>query len=158
MRIYKTKNGINGFTLLEVMVASAVFAVGMLGVFKMMAVGIVANRYAKDLTTANLLLQKQIEMVSREAFNNVVNGTAGGSVAFFDNGTNGDVTSGDGIFTRQFTQNGKVYTLTLRSQQNTPRANLETITGTASWTDMGSAAINTVQKTRRLTFTTYKSS
>jgi prepilin-type N-terminal cleavage/methylation domain-containing protein len=147
-----------GFTLIEMLVASAVFAVGMLGVLKLLHTGIVSYRYAKDLSTANALLQKQLEMVSREAFNNVVNGTAGGSLQFFDNGTNGDATNGDGIFSRQFTVNTKTYTLTLRQQQDTPRVGIETITGQAIWTDMGRRSAGTIQKTRTVTFVTYKNS
>jgi prepilin-type N-terminal cleavage/methylation domain-containing protein len=158
MRLNGRARGEKGFTLIELLVASAVFAVGMLGVLKMLHMGIVSYRYSKDLSTANALLQKQLEMVSREAFNSVVNGTAGGSVAFYDNGTNGDVTNGDGIFTREFTQNNKIYTCTLRRQEDTPRAGIETITGTMSWTDMGGAAVRTSQKTRSVSFVTYKNS
>jgi prepilin-type N-terminal cleavage/methylation domain-containing protein len=156
MRLRRRARGEKGFTLIELLVASAVFAVGMLGVLKMLHMGIVSYRYSKDLSTANALLQKQLEMVSREAFNSVVNGTAGGSVVFYDNGTNGDATNGDGIFTRQITQNSKVYTCTLRRQTDSPRAGIETITGTMSWTDMGGAAVRTSQKTRSVSFVTYK--
>jgi prepilin-type N-terminal cleavage/methylation domain-containing protein len=148
--------GEKGFTLIEMVVASAIFAVGMLGVLKMLHMTVVANRYARDVSTGNAILQEQIEMVTREAFNNVVNGTAGGSVFFYDDGTNGDATANDGIFTRQFTQNSKSYTCTLQRQTNTPRADIEQITGTLSWTDMGGAAVNTTQKTRALSFVTYK--
>lgn len=158
MRARRAGRGERGFTLVEMLVAAAVFAVGMLGVLKMLHMGIVSYRYAKDLSTANALLQKQLEMVSREAFNNVVNGTAGGSLQFFDDGTNGDATSGDGIFTRQFTTNNKTYTATLRRQADTPRVSLETITGSVTWTDMGGAATATSQKTRTVTFVTYKNS
>ena len=158
MLFRRAGRGEEGFTLVELLVASAVFAVGMLGVLKMLHMGIVSYRYAKDMATANALLQKQVEMVTQQAFNNVVNGTAGGSVVFYDNATNGDVTSGDGIFTRQFTQNSKVFTCTLRRQADTPRAGLETITGTMSWTDMGGAAVRTSQKTRQISFVTYKNS
>jgi len=158
MRIWRGGRGKEGFTLLEMLVATAVFAVGMLGVLKMLHVGIVSYRFAKDMSTANALLQKQIEMVTQQAFNNVVNGTAGGSVVFYDNATNGDVTSGDGIFTRQFTQNQKVYTCTLQRQADTPRAGIETITGTMRWTDMGGPAVSTSQKTRSISFVTYKNS
>jgi fatty acid/phospholipid biosynthesis enzyme len=108
------------------------------------------------MSTANALLQKQLEMVTREAFNNVVNGTAGGSVVFYDNGTNGDATAGDEIYTRQFTQNTKIYTCTLRRQADTPRVGIETITGAMSWTDMGGHAVLTSQKTRSISFVTYK--
>lgn len=156
MPFRRKARGKKGFTLIEVLVASVVFAVGMLGVLKMLHMGIVSYRYAKDMSTANALLQKQLEMVTQQAFNNVVNGTAGGSVVFYDNATNGDATSGDGIFTHQFTQNSKVYTCTLRRQADTPRAGLETITGKMSWTDMGGPAVLTAQKTRQISFVTYK--
>ncbi len=156
MRLKRGARGAKGFTLIELLVALAVFSVGMLGVLKMLHMGIVSYRYAKDMATANALLQKQLEMVTREAFNNVVNGTAGGSVVFYDNATNGDATSGDGIFTRQFTQNTKVYTCTLQRQLDTPRAGIETITGQMSWTDMGGPAVHTSQKPRQISFVTYK--
>jgi len=156
MRILRKKSDERGFTLIEIMVASMVFAVGMLGVLKLLHTGIMANRYAKDLTNANAILQEHMEMISREAFIGVANGSMMGSVAFFDNATNGDATANDGIFTRQFIQNNKVFTCSLREELNTPRAKIDKITGTCTWTDMGGASTNTAQKSRTVTHITYK--
>lgn len=147
-----------GFTLIEMMIAAVVFSVGMLGILKLLHISIVGNRFAKDMSAANAILQEQLEMVTREPFNNVVNGTAGGGTAFFDNGTNGDAVANDDIFTRQMAMNNKTFTVTLGEQADAPRAGMNTVSGTVSWTDMGGTGANTQQKTRTLTFMTYKNS
>lgn len=147
-----------GFTLIEMMIAAAVFSIGMLGILKLLHISIVGNRYAKDMSAANAILQEQMEMVTREPFNSVVNGTAGGSAQFFDNGTNGDATANDDIYTRQIAMNNITFTVTLAEQADAPRAGMDTVTGTVSWTDMGGKGTATQQKTRTLTFVTYKNS
>ena len=158
MHRFRGKRGKKGFTLIEVMVATAVFAIGMIGILKLLHTAVVANRYAKDLSAANAILQEQLEMVSRESFNDVVNGTTGGSQQFFDNGTNGDVTGGDNIYTRQFTMNNKIYTCTLQRQADTPRVDIDTITGTVSWADMGGTGVAMKKKSRTVSFVTYRNS
>ncbi len=147
-----------GFTLIEMMIAAVVFSIGMLGILKLLHISIVGNRYAKDMSAANAILQEQLEMVTREPFNSVVNGTVGGSAQFFDNGTNGDAAANDDVFTRQIGMNNKTFTVTLAEQADVPRAGMDTVTGTVSWTDMGGTGANTQQKTRTLTFVTYKNS
>ncbi len=158
MRRFRRWSKREGFTLIEMMVAAAIFSIGMLGVMKLLHISIVGNRYAKDMSAANAILQEQLEMVTREPFNDVVNGTAGGSAQFFDNGTNGDATANDDIYTRQMAMNNMTFTVTLAEQANAPRAGLDTITGAVSWVDMGGRGTHTKQKTRTLTFVTYKNS
>lgn len=158
MQRFRGRKGERGFTLIETMVATVVFAIGMIGALKLLHTAVVANRYAKDLSAANAILQEQLEMVTRENFNDVVNGTTGGSQQFFDNGTNGDATAGDGVYTRQLTMNSSTYTCTLQKQTDTPRADIDTITGTVSWTDMGGTGVAMKQKVRTISFTTYRNS
>ncbi|MDP3937512.1 MAG: prepilin-type N-terminal cleavage/methylation domain-containing protein [Deltaproteobacteria bacterium] len=158
MHRFTGRKGTKGFTLIEMMVATVVFAVGMIGILKLLHTAVVANRYAKDLSSANAIMQEHLEMVTRESFNSVVNGTTGGSQPFFDNATNGDVTAADGIFTRQLTMNNVTYTATLRRQADLPRANIDTITGTVSWTDMGGRGVAMKQKARTVSFVTFRNS
>ena len=113
MRRFRRWSKKEGFTLIEMLVAGIVFSVGMLGILKLLHISIVGNRFAKDMSAANAILQEQLEMVTREPFNNVVNGTAGGSALFFDNGTNGDATANDDIYTRLTAMNNKTFTVTL---------------------------------------------
>jgi len=56
-----TQNNQNGFTLIEVMTAMAIFAIGILGVAKMQLLAIEGNSNARGLTEASNLAQNKME-------------------------------------------------------------------------------------------------
>ena len=112
-----------GFTLLEVMIAMMVVAIGLLGIAGMMVTSIRGNAASARLTEATNLAQDKIEELRSTPYPNLY-GNCGGpsfwsggnmsictaapanmadSYAAVDNGTNGDETNGDGIWTYHYT-------------------------------------------------------
>ena len=60
----------NGFTLIEVMTAMAIFAIGILGVAKMQIIAIEGNSNAGELTKASTIAQDKIEDLMSLDYNN----------------------------------------------------------------------------------------
>jgi type II secretion system protein I len=100
-----------GFTLMEVLVAMVLLTIGLLGVANL-AVGIIkGNSYSKNVTTATVVAQQQIELVQRIGYTNA-NSLAGNSA---------------------ISMGGKSFTRTTTVSNDTPAANMKTITVAVSW-------------------------
>ncbi len=105
----------DGFTLIEVMMAAVVLAIGLLGLAAMQTAAIKANYQAKKHTLATSLAETQLETYRNMAYDSIPSGTI----------TDTKVTSGDvGNFTR-----------TVIIENDTPVAGLKTITVSVSWND-----------------------
>jgi type IV pilus assembly protein PilV len=57
----------NGFTLLEVLVAMIVLAVGLLGLAPMLVMSMQGNQFSRDVTEAAYLAQDRIEQLKNQA-------------------------------------------------------------------------------------------
>ena len=99
-----------GFTLSEVLLAVSLLTVGILGITSLTTTTIKSNYLSRELTRATTLTEEKMEEIKRLATNEPVAGasTLGFSYlisstgylgTMYDNGTNGDAASGDGIYT-----------------------------------------------------------
>ena len=112
-----------GFTLLELMIALVILAVGLLGLASLQVMAIKGNSYGQQMTVASTLAQNQLEQLRQTA----------GALA---NG-NDSVTD----------QNGITYTRNWQVTPNSPQAGATTVLITISWTGpvgTGGQAIRTI--------------
>jgi type IV pilus assembly protein PilV len=100
---------IKGFTLLEVMIALVILAVGLLGLASLQIMAIKGNSYGQQLTVASTLAQNQLEQLRRST----------GALA------NGNDTVTD--------QNGITYTRQWNVAANQPQSGMNTVVITISW-------------------------
>lgn len=68
-------NDDNGFTLIEVLIAMVIFAVGILGVAKMQLSAIDGNSTARKFTEAISAARDQIEPIMASSFDSITTGT-----------------------------------------------------------------------------------
>ncbi len=75
---YKEKQNhrTNGFTLIEVLIAMSIFAIGILGLAKMQISSINGNASARKFTEAIVAAQSEIESLRLMPFANIKNGSA----------------------------------------------------------------------------------
>jgi type IV pilus assembly protein PilV len=114
---------INGFTLLEVMIALVILAVGLLGLASLQVMAIKGNSYGQEMTVASTMAQNQLEQLRRTT----------GALA---NGTDYPID-----------QNGIRYTRAWIIDANQPQTGMNTVTITISWTGptgTGANAIRTI--------------
>jgi type IV pilus assembly protein PilV len=99
-----------GFTLLELMIALVILAIGLLGLASLQVMAIKGNSYGQEMTVASTLAENQLEQL-RQTTGTLVNGT--------DTVTD---------------QNGITYTRTWTVTLNTPQQGATTVLITISWT------------------------
>jgi type IV pilus assembly protein PilV len=112
-----------GFTLLEVMIALVIFAIGLLGLAGLQVMAIKGNSFGQQMTVASTLAQNQLEALRESA---------------------GSLSNGNDLVTAQ---NGIRYTRTWTVAANQPQANMDTVDITVSWTGptgSGTEAIRTI--------------
>lgn len=85
----------NGFTLLEVLFALAIFSIGLLAINAMTTMVIKSNYKSKNLTTAVHLAQNKLDKLKAGSYASVVNST--------ETGLDSQETAGAGIFDRSVT-------------------------------------------------------
>lgn len=85
-----------GFTLVEVLIATFIFAVGVLAVVSLLVSSLRANSLSRATTVATQVVQQQIEVIKSQSFDTTVNAMCGWGVTR---------TTG---FTETCTQNKKV--------------------------------------------------
>jgi type II secretion system protein I len=113
----------NGFTLMEVLVAMVLLTLGLLGVAKLTIGVIKGNSYSKNVTTATVVAQQQIEQAQRLGYTNL-DSLAGSTT----------VSMGDKTFTR-----------TTTVTNSTPAANMKTVSVAVSWNPgNNSVSLNTI--------------
>ncbi len=100
-----------GFTLIEVLVATVILVIGLIGVAGLLTSVMQANRGAMNRTRAQQILVEKVAQFHSTAYANLASGS--------DQDTVGGV-----VFTRQWTVN-----------PNTPIANASTIALTARWVE-----------------------
>jgi type IV pilus assembly protein PilV len=101
---------VRGFTLLEVMIALVILAVGLLGLASLQVMAIKGNSFGQQMTVASTLAQNQLEQLRR-------------TPAALVNG-NDTVTD----------QNGITYTRNWAVTPNSPQTGASTVLITISWT------------------------
>ncbi len=73
--IRKRRGNEGGFTLLELMIATVILAIGLLGVAGMQIVAINGNYFGKELTIANTLIAREIEGMKGISLDKVISKT-----------------------------------------------------------------------------------
>ena len=66
---------VRGFTLLEVVIALAIFAVGLVGLLSLFPVSFQVSKRASDLTEATIYAQEKIEDLKRQGYDNITVGS-----------------------------------------------------------------------------------
>ncbi|RLB04963.1 MAG: hypothetical protein DRG83_03640 [Deltaproteobacteria bacterium] len=65
----------NGFTLLEVMIAFVILAIGLLGLAALQIVAVKGNAFSSEMTFASMLAQQKLEELKNIDFDNLTNGS-----------------------------------------------------------------------------------
>lgn len=114
-----------GFTVVEVLVASAILAIGLMGVATMIARSTIADSRAYYTTRASMMMEEFIENATRAQYD----------AASFGNMTNATITQNiDGI----------PYTMTCTLQEDTPlNENTKEMTCVTNWNNKGIQARTT---------------
>ncbi len=115
---YATRQNCNnaGYTLIEVLIAMAIFSIGILGIAKMQIVSINGNNIAGKYTEGSVAGTSEIEKIINTAYDDA-------SIA---NGTDGTVTTG-------------IYTVTWTITDSVPISNVKRINMVVTWTIKGQA-------------------
>ena len=66
----------NGFTLIEVVIACAIFAMGIMGIYGLTAWIQRANDFSNKMTTATAMAQANLEQVMANSFSAIADGSA----------------------------------------------------------------------------------
>jgi type IV pilus assembly protein PilV len=101
----------SGFTLMEVLVAMLLLTIGLLGVANLTIGVIKGNSYSKNVTTATVVAQQQIEQAQRIGYTNA-NSVAG---------------------TATVAMGGTSFTRTTTVTNSSPAAKMKTVTVSAAW-------------------------
>ena len=121
-----------GFTLIEVMIALIILAVGLLALMTMQIVSIRANAFSSDMTYASMLAQSRLEQLRNTAYESI----APTADFEYDDPDTHSYTSTKGIS----------FTVKRNVEDNTPATDMKTITMKIDWTGSpaGSAGGSTV--------------
>ncbi len=116
----KIKKNQNGFTLIEIMIAITVFAIGILAVAAMQISAIKGNSYASHLSEASTITQNQMERFVLCNYADLDDA----AVNLNDNGNSQGVT-------------GVQYTTVCTIDDDQPIPNTKTISISTTWTEKG---------------------
>ncbi len=123
----------NGFTLLEVVAAMAVFAFGFMAVSRLQISTVQSNTYSADLAEANRLAQDKVEELMALDFNSTELSDAN------NNGLGGLNSPRSGATTADHTQTLGRFIVYHNCAPNQPMANNTTVRVLVSWVDKRNA-------------------
>jgi len=107
------ENGREGFTLLEVMIALSILAVGLLGVIGMFATSSGGNSQGRNMTEASQLAQSELDRLTNiEEYNNLAVGTSATETGLkFDTSSNRSFSRNYTVFEPKTSLNLKLITV-----------------------------------------------
>ncbi|HJX04050.1 MAG TPA: type IV pilus modification protein PilV [Dehalococcoidia bacterium] len=105
-----------GFTLIEVMIALVILAVGLLALATMQIVSVRSNAFSTEMTYATMLAQSRLEQIRNTSYDNVTPGTVNENVS------------------ASASTKGMAYIVQRIVADNTPAADMKTVTLTINWT------------------------
>ncbi len=136
--------GRGGFTLIEVLIALTILAIGLLGVALMQVTSISGNTFSREMSVATELGQDMLEQLRTLQY---TSSTTDNALLGGNHPDNTDVADGlavgvgnaNIIDERGLTVGPLIYTRTWTVTDNTPAANMKAIDVTVSWTEKGAA-------------------
>lgn len=98
-----------GFTMIEILVAIFVIVVALMGILTVASMVIGGNTYSRDFTTAITLTQETLEELKNDGYDNVTGGT----------------------------ESSSIFMTTWSVTDDTPEADMKTVTATTTWSRKG---------------------
>lgn len=139
MQLTKILRGRLGFTLLEVLVAMVILAIGLLGLAALQVIAIKGHAFGHQMSYATSLAQQTFEELNNLGFDDAALDPSGNPHT--------QTVAGD---------RGVTYTATWNVQDDTPAADMKAVTLDITWDSLrlGKASQTAAQRQTRATFTT----
>ncbi len=120
-----------GFTLLEVMIALVILAVGLLGLAALQLVAVKSNAFSSEMTYATMLAQQHAESLKNLPFND------------------GNLTPG--AHTAMGSSKGVQYTVTWNVTDNVPATDMKSVNVTVQWLSLRQGASGQTEQQQTVT-------
>ncbi|UCG13136.1 MAG: prepilin-type N-terminal cleavage/methylation domain-containing protein [Deltaproteobacteria bacterium] len=127
----------NGFTLLEILVAISIFAIGLLAVASMQLSSIRVNAFAGDLTQATTVAQTKLEELVAIPYNDPADDTQIHPLLVDGTGINDGLAGLDDTGPADQTENVGIYQVFWNTAVDQPITDTMTIRVIVRWTDKG---------------------
>lgn len=132
----KTIKQQDGFSLLEVLIALVILAIGLLAIAQMQITAIKGNAYGSEMTSASSLASNTIERLMGLPFNDV-------NLTIYNAWLADNITGVEGGV------NNAGYTREYQVENNTPRPGMKQITVRTVWTDANGRTRNVTMVTQK---------
>ncbi len=135
----KNNIGNEGFTLIEVLIASVILVIGLVALLQLVSISVYGSVAGRDITIADNIARQLLEDMNNRSYQTAMNNMGPHTVT---DGTNtvyvyGNVSTTTGYASQPVTVGPKTYTLTAQYQDNTPTTGLSTVTVAVHWTTTG---------------------
>ncbi len=136
----KTNIGNEGFTLVEVMIASVILVIGLVALLQLISIAIYGSVAGRDITIADNIANRLLQDMDNRGYQNAMNNmTSSGTIT---DGTNTVYVYGSAVTTAGYsrqpvTVGPKNFYLNAQYTDNTPSKGLSTVRVYVDWTTTG---------------------